>query len=105
MKSSEERPDGSPVSEELGIELPEDVMDLVDQDAIGTAEEYGFSCSEELVDYVLGRQGYDGILEHEDLERNQEAIDEVLDRDYRHAQGGWYNPENGDQYLMDVDEL
>jgi len=95
----------SPQAEDLDLELPEDVMDLVDEGHIGHAEEYGFSCEEEMIDDVLGRQGYDGILDHKGLEEHQAQIDQVLERDYRHAQAGWYNPENGDAYLMDVEDL
>lgn len=106
MSQHKGEPDGLPELEQE-IHAPEDVYELVDDQVLGTASHYGFSCAEEMVDYVLGRNGYEGILKesHEDLLEEESERDSVLERDYSYAGSVWYSPENGDCWISDDEEL
>ena len=118
VMSTDESFNSKPVTDYHEIVSEEDVYDLVDEGVIGQAQEYGFSCEEEMVDFILGRNFQDqgnnplnpfrGLFDEgqdRELVNTEIARDQLLDMNYKHAGGIWYNPENGDQWITNDEDL
>lgn len=96
--------------EELGFELSPhveeldtDVYELVDEGVIGTASEYGFDSAEDMETYfeviVDAPMAYD-VLQLQEENKWKEFLHE-----YDEAGNIFYNPENGNEWITDDEEL
>lgn len=104
MSSSEfpeEEPSGSPKIDYYEVDEDE-VLDFIENEEIGVASHYGFSCAEEMIDFILGKNGYSGIFNKEIdalLEAEERDRDEVLRKNYDFSADAWYKPGNSNCYL------
>lgn len=92
-----------PTVEEVNIEDESDVYEMIEEGEIGYPTEYGYddidNFVQDVIRRVIGDQQYDILQESEKMKWTE------FTEKYNHAGGVLYNPENGNEWITDREEI
>lgn len=103
MKNDELGFDSEPHVEDIDVSDYQDIADLINQGVISSPQEYGFEDAYEFFDFFVHE--VDGSATYDMLASERSNKWERFLNDYDEAGGILFNPENGNEWYTDDEEL